>query len=108
MRRLADSGRAVRELSGSGLRKSDQLLDVFYWQRRMHKQDERRIRDERDRRKILDWIVWHLADDRGNRGVRACRAHHQRITIRRGACHQLAADDSRRARAVVDDEELAE
>src|SRR5262249_33877179 len=107
MRGIAGN-RAVVELTRPRLRKGDQLLDRPGRHGRMRDDDERRRGDQYDRREIAYRVVWQLAIQARMDGERPGRAHQQRMPVGYRPRGDFRPDVAASARAVLDDDLLAE
>ena len=108
MMRRADAARPVAELARIRLRIRDQLGHAVDRQRRIHQQDERQVRDHRDRREVLHRVVAELLVERRIDAHRRARRHQQRVAIGRRLDDRVDADLLARAGTVLDHEGLAE
>ena len=107
MVRAADAGRGIEHLPGFGARERDVLLQRVGRHRRMHDQDHRVARQQRDRREILQRIVGHRHAHMGRDDQRGFGGHQERVAVRLGLGHRVGADPPGRAGAVLDVERLA-
>jgi len=74
---------------------------VLAGHRRMRHQQRRLVRHQRDRREVAQRVVGQRLVQRRIGGM-ADVHHEQRVAVGRGLRHQVAADDTARAAAVLD------
>ena len=74
----------------------------------MHHQDVRRLGDQRDGNKRLQWIGKRLLGVVGDIGGQRQVREQQRVAIGQGLRHQVGAEHAGRSGAIVDDDRLAE
>ena len=108
MRRRAAAGGRVRELAGRLLGERDELLQRARGHARVHRGDDGAARYQADRRKGALRVVREIAIQCGRDGERARAAVKERVAVRRRLCGGGRADGAASARAVVDDDGLAE
>src|SRR5690606_3908836 len=98
----AVTGRGKGDFTRVGLRVVDEFLHAAVGTLRIHHQQVRHHGDTGQGLKILDVIEIQLAVQRGVDGVRAHRAHQERIAVSLGACSGLRTDVATGAIAVFD------
>jgi hypothetical protein len=107
--RVADARRGETEPAAIGPRVRDQLGGGAHRRAGCNNHHARHDPNERDRNKLARRIVAHLVlvEMLVDRNLpRGC--HQQRETVRRGLRYRPGGDHSARARAVLDDDGLAE
>ncbi len=77
----------------------------MHWQRRVHHQYVRNLRQQRDRREILQWIIGEFAVQAGIDSMHS-RCRQQHVAIAGSADHRLRADIAACTRAIFDDDLL--
>ena len=108
MLRAADADGAVVELVGTLLGIGDQLAQRLHRQLGARHDDDGEDADHRDRLEILLGVIAEVLIERGVGGDRAGAGPHQGIAVGRGLGCLQRADIAAGARAVVDDEGLAQ
>ena len=103
----ADSGRAIVDLAGRGLRRGDVVRQRLHRLRRMHHQHVRHRHHLRHRRQIAQHVIGQVLVDEVIDGDRA-GAEQQRVAVGRRAHHRIDAERVARAAAVLDVELLAQ
>ena len=107
MGRGARTGGAEIEFAGVRPGERDHVLYCFDRHRRMHHQQQVGVCHQRDGCEILLRVVGQLRIQRYVNGMGATRAEQQRVAIGSRFCHQVRADTSAGACAIVDDHRLS-
>ncbi|MNT17667.1 hypothetical protein D3C72_1528290 [compost metagenome] len=104
----ADAGRGVVQFVGTGLQQGHEFGQGLGRYVDVRHQHVRRARQLRDRGEILDRVVAQVAAHQRVGQMGALRRGDQRVAVRLGARHALAADGAAGAVAVFDDDRRAQ
>ena len=103
----ADPGRAIKHVFGALTGQCQQFLDAPRRHRRMHAEDQRLLRQHRERLQIVDRIEREILVQARGKGV-ARGGDHERVAIRHRPRSQREADGAAASRSIVHDHADAE